>query len=295
MVFRRRRRSRRPARRLAYRRSRVQRRPRFRGNRRRRVQGMVDYQRTATLRGRGFPASLNMRFPLTYNYALTIEENSLTGISTAQLGFYLNSLFDPVIGPSTSLPFWYNQVTACGYRRYVVTGVKVRIRATTAGNPLRLAILTSSYAQPATAPFTAANQINAADGVRNDLKVYDLGNQNASSAIRTIVFYLDMARMAGISRRQLLSEDDWAGTMRAGFSGQSPPKLNKMWITACNPPFYPTVAATAARSVGLQINFKYYARLANHTLGEVADSAHLDPVEPLNPVFSDGQPNVPPE
>lgn len=286
MAYRRRVRPRTFRRRAPAMRSKRTRRPVRRTRRPRKVAGMLDYQRSIALKGRGFPSTMWMHMPFTYSGYLTIPDGDFAGIRN--IGFYPNSLYDPVIGLSTTMPYWFDQVAALGYRTYTVYGAKITVKLLNDSALIsRVGTIVTPYYVGVTEPFSVTTELNNAVGLRNDLIIRDIGG-NGAKPISYIKRYIDIARINGITKRQLLSDPTYQGTIAPSPFGTAPQKLTKFWLSLAIPPWYPD--GSEARTLGFTVSIKFYIRLNNHQFTTVPYSTHLEGgAEPLQEAYPDGQ------
>jgi len=59
----------------------------------------------------------------------------VAGVGGTEIVYALNALFDPNISGAGHQPFYYDQMVACGYQRYRVDYVSIKIRAMSPNNP----------------------------------------------------------------------------------------------------------------------------------------------------------------
>lgn len=250
------------------------------------------YQSSVSLRGVGFPARLVVRQPFTNSVVSSITTSSITtGYATA--GYYINNIWDPIVGASKPMPYYTAQIAALGYRRFCVYGVKFRIvfsipAASSLTSPFYAGYVLLPSTAGASFPFSTYEEIIAAAGAYSGVRVRMFGGPQAKGYC-VMTGYLDIAKFQGITRRQLLTEDNYAGTVTGGLlSGASPVKLIKLFPFIClnssggdgtaNP--QPVVFTTSLRCYTV-----YSSRIPTIVPPSATEEDH----DPLNDAYDDGQ------
>jgi hypothetical protein len=166
--------------------------------------------------------------------------------STAWQQFRINDLFDPDFTGGGHQPMGFDQFCPTLFSRFVVTGCKVVVEGRFRSSNLDTAPVTGNFFMGAH-PVVTSNPPSGMSAV-NESRQYISVTRTDQERIR-IVKYYDNAKVNGISRRVLLSEENYSGN-----SSSSPQKS-----TILNVGFTPTDITTTV-NCQFSVTLVYYVQ-----------------------------------
>lgn len=178
---------------------------------------------------------------------------STSGTSTLVIS--LNDIYDPVASgwSINGQPFYHDQLLSANgpYYRNCVYGAKVKITMTNNSSSSNASCLIN-WAVDAnyTSPVTNVGMAQYS-GEPNSCYFPSVGVNGNSTCMRKFKKYFDIAKMFGLDKKQLFTDDRYSGAYNS-----SPVKLVKLQVVSSNDP----VSSSSSSDVGYVIKVVYYVK-----------------------------------
>lgn len=162
----------------------------------------------------GAPAPFSRMKRVTLRYADQYQITSTSGVVASQV-WRLNALYDPDFTNTGHQPLYYDQfISSSGpYSQYVVTGARVALKVSNIASPA--GAITAFAMGPSTVSTSPPRNINSIPAQAIEIPGWTGGLQNGYADPEAFKFQFDIAKLFGITQKQLLAEDDYSAAYNA--------------------------------------------------------------------------------
>lgn len=182
----------------------------------------------------GLPNSVRMKMV----YADTL--NYTTSVTPYNVFYRLNDLYDPFQGAGGHQPYYFDQMTPL-YNHFIVTGCHVEIKASTS----TVAAVVGMKAQPDTTSVTSL-------GAGIERPYSRSGTVVPGGRALYLSKYFDIAKLFGVNRQAILSDDLYRGTASA-----TPTNVYFLNI------YHQPVDGATSNYCPMQVKLTYYVKWTN--------------------------------